>query len=87
MAAVEAEADALWRAAVYASVCQLHLRENVLLAEPLRAEHVKERPSGHWGTVPGTAWALAHVALAGDRTLIPLLGAGHAGVVQLARAG
>jgi hypothetical protein len=38
--------------------------------------------------VPGTAWALAHVALAavgyGDRTLIPLLGAGHAGVVQLA---
>jgi hypothetical protein len=54
MAAVEAEADALWRAAVYASVCQLHLRGNVLLAEPLRAEHVKERPSGHWGTVPGT---------------------------------
>lgn len=84
MAAVEAEADALWRAAVYASVCQLHLRENVILAEPLRAEHVKERPAGHWGTVPGTAWALAHVALAGDRTLIPLLGAGHAGVVQLA---
>jgi xylulose-5-phosphate/fructose-6-phosphate phosphoketolase len=84
MAAVEAEADGLWRAAVYASVCQLHLRGNVLLAEPLRAEHVKERPSGHWGTVPGTAWALAHVALAGDRMLVPLLGAGHAGVVQLA---
>jgi xylulose-5-phosphate/fructose-6-phosphate phosphoketolase len=82
MAVIEAEADAMWRAAVYASVCQLHLRGNVLLAEALRPEHVKDRPTGHWGTVPGTAWALVHVALAGDRTLIPLLGAGHAGVVQ-----
>ncbi len=88
MAAVEELADALWRAAVYASVCQLHLRDNVLMTEPLRAEHVKTRPSGHWGTVPGTAWALTHVALTAaeldHRALIPLLGAGHAGVVQLA---
>ncbi|MFD9562574.1 hypothetical protein [Streptomyces sp. NPDC059994] len=84
-------ADALWRATVYASVCQLHLQGNVLLTEPLAAEHVKERPSGHWGTVPGTAWALSHVVLAAgqlDRRvdLVPLLGAGHAGVVQLAAA-
>jgi xylulose-5-phosphate/fructose-6-phosphate phosphoketolase len=88
MPGVEEAADALWRAAVYASVCQLHLRGNGLLSDPLLPEHVKPRPSGHWGTVPGTAWALAHVALAaaeyGDRTVIPLLGAGHAGVVQLA---
>jgi xylulose-5-phosphate/fructose-6-phosphate phosphoketolase len=88
MPGTEEAADALWRAAVYASVCQLHLQGNVLLAGPLLAEHVKPRPSGHWGTVPGTAWALAHVALAaaacGDRAVIPLLGAGHAGVVQLA---
>ncbi|MEU5124711.1 hypothetical protein [Streptomyces mobaraensis] len=81
-------ADALWRAVCYASVCQLHLRDNVLLHQPLTAEHVKERPSGHWGTVPGTAWALSHLALAAgdlDRevSLVPLLGAGHAGVVQL----
>ncbi|MEU8567090.1 hypothetical protein AB0C51_01815 [Streptomyces pathocidini] len=82
-------ADALWRATVYASVCQLHLRDNVLLSQPLVAEHVKERPSGHWGTVPGTAWALSHVVLAAGELdprvdLVPLLGAGHAGVVQLA---
>ncbi|MEV3857675.1 hypothetical protein AB0J38_25520 [Streptomyces sp. NPDC050095] len=82
-------ADALWRATVYASVCQIHLRDNVLLSEPLAAEHVKERPAGHWGTVPGTAWALSHVVLAAgqlDRRvdLLPLIGAGHAGVVQLA---
>jgi xylulose-5-phosphate/fructose-6-phosphate phosphoketolase len=85
---IDEAADALWRATVYASVCQLHLRDNVLLTDPVLPEHVKPWPSGHWGTVPGTAWALAHVTLAaaeyGDRALIPLLGAGHAGVVQLA---
>lgn len=84
-------ADSLWRAATYVSVCQLHLRGNVLLSEPLAAEHVKAHPSGHWGTVPGTAWALTHIALAAGRTdadqeLVPLIGAGHAGVVQLSLA-
>lgn len=84
-------ADALWRATMYASVCQLHLRENVLLSEPLAPEHVKHRPSGHWGTAPGTAWALTHIALAAGRMLpkrevVPVLGAGHAGIVQLSMA-
>ncbi|WP_457029202.1 phosphoketolase family protein [Kitasatospora sp. P5_F3] len=76
---------------MYVSVVLLHLDGNVLLAEPLLADHTKRRPTGHWGTVPGTAWALAHTALAAGeaapgRTLIPVLGAGHAGVVQLAFA-
>ncbi|MEU6245360.1 hypothetical protein [Streptomyces sp. NPDC047024] len=83
--------DALWRAICYASVCQLHLRDNVLLEKPLAAAHVKKHPSGHWGTVPGAAWALSHLALAagaleGDVHLVPLLGAGHAGVAQLSAA-
>jgi len=84
-------ADALWRAATYVSVALLHLEGNQLLGEPLEPHHVKERPSGHWGTVPGTAWALAHTAvaagaLAPGRELVPVIGAGHAGVVQLAFA-
>jgi xylulose-5-phosphate/fructose-6-phosphate phosphoketolase len=84
-------ADALWRAATYVVVALLHLDENQLLAEPLKADHVKRRPAGHWGTVPGTAWALAHTTLAAgelkpDRELVPVIGAGHAGVVQLAYA-
>ncbi|KPI17647.1 Phosphoketolase [Actinobacteria bacterium OK074] len=84
-------ANSLWRAVCYVSVCQLHLRDNVLVRRPLSAEDVKEQPSGHWGTVPGTAWALSHVVLAAgelDRRVdvVPLLGAGHAGVVQLAAA-
>lgn len=91
MTATAVLADALWRATVYASVCQLHLRDNVLLSEPLTSEDVKEHPSGHWGTVPGTAWALSHTVLCAGQLdrgvdLVPLLGAGHAGVVQLAVA-
>lgn len=85
------DADALWRATVYLAVAMLHLEENPLLLRPLEEQDVKPQPAGHWGTVPGTAWALVHVALAADRLptsreVIPVLGAGHAGVVQLALA-
>lgn len=83
--------DALWRAITYVSVVQLHLEDNVLLDEPLLPSHVKARPSGHWGTVPGCAWWLAHLALvdADPRTtpaqeILPVIGPGHAGIVQLA---
>ncbi|RYF68634.1 MAG: hypothetical protein EOO39_19070, partial [Cytophagaceae bacterium] len=33
--------DAYWRAANYLSVGQLYLRDNPLLREPLRLEHIK----------------------------------------------
>ncbi|MFC6834370.1 hypothetical protein ACFQL8_36685, partial [Streptomyces goshikiensis] len=81
------KADLLWRAQAYVAAAQIHLQDNVLLRRPLGPGHVKARPAGHWGTVPGTAWALAHVALlsgTGDAELVPLLGAGHAGVAQIA---
>ncbi|MEV8535643.1 hypothetical protein [Streptomyces sp. NPDC051211] len=83
-------ADLLWRAQTYVAVAQIHLQDNVLLRRPLGPGDVKARPAGHWGTVPGTAWALAHIALlsgTGDidgTELVPLLGAGHAGVAQIA---
>ncbi|MEV6598816.1 hypothetical protein AB0M36_18430 [Actinoplanes sp. NPDC051346] len=78
-------AEALWRAVTYLSVAQVHLQANPLLTLPLSAEHVKPRPAGHWGTVPGTAFALSHVAVAGataELDVMPVIGAGHAGVVQ-----
>ncbi|MEU2391853.1 hypothetical protein [Streptomyces sp. NPDC007369] len=80
-------ADLLWRAQTYVAAAQIHLQDNVLLRRPLGPGDVKARPAGHWGTVPGTAWALAHVALlsgTGGTELVPLLGAGHAGVAQIA---
>ncbi|MFI5642765.1 hypothetical protein ACIA8H_35975 [Streptomyces goshikiensis] len=82
-------ADLLWRAQTYVAAAQIHLRDNVLLRRPLSPGDVKARPAGHWGTVPGTAWALAHITLlsgTGRTQLVPLLGAGHAGVAQIAAA-
>lgn len=82
-------AEALWRAVVYVAVAQLHLVSNVLVNQPLREIDMKRKPAGHWGTVPGAAWALAHVGLVASRhaaKVIPLLGAGHTGVAQVALA-
>jgi xylulose-5-phosphate/fructose-6-phosphate phosphoketolase len=45
--------DAYWRAANYLSVGQIYLLDNPLLKEPLKAEHIKPRLLGHWGTTPG----------------------------------
>lgn len=51
---------AWWRAANYLSVGQIYLLDNPLLREPLRAEHVKPRLLGHWGTTPGLNLVWAH---------------------------
>ncbi|SDR93624.1 phosphoketolase family protein [Microlunatus soli] len=40
-------------AADYLAAAQIYLRDNVLLTEPLRPEHLKPRLLGHWGTCPG----------------------------------
>src|SRR5438552_989341 len=52
--------DAYWRAANYLSVGQIYLLDNPLLREPLRADHVKPRLLGHWGTTPGLNFIYAH---------------------------
>src|SRR5882757_5859338 len=41
------------RACDYLAAAMIHLKDNFLLTEPLRAEHLKPRPLGHWGTCPG----------------------------------
>ncbi len=53
--------DAYWRAANYLSVGQIYLLDNPLLREPLRAEHVKPRLLGHWGTSPGLNFIYVHL--------------------------
>ena len=53
--------DAYWRAANYLSVGQIYLLDNPLLREPLRAEHVKPRLLGHFGTTPGLNFLYAHL--------------------------
>ena len=43
--------DAYWRAANYLSVGTLFLMGDPLLRQPLKAEDVKPKPIGHWGTI------------------------------------
>ncbi|WP_432489066.1 phosphoketolase family protein [Kineococcus sp. SYSU DK018] len=58
----------------------IYLRDNVLLREPLRPEHVKPRLLGHWGTCPGITFVYAGldrlVRRTGQRTLL-VTGPGH----------
>src|SRR5207244_7805518 len=79
--------DAYWRAANYLTVGQIYLRDNPLLREPLRAEHIKPRLLGHWGTSPGLNLVYVHMNRAiRQRGLdaIFLAGPGHGGPAVLA---
>ena len=54
-------ADACWRAANHLSAGRIYLLDNPLLSEPLTPEHIKPRPLGHWGTLPGMNFLQAHL--------------------------
>ncbi len=81
--------DVYWRAANYLSVGQIYLLDNPLLRAPLRAEHVKPRLLGHWGTTPGLNFLYAHfsrVVKARDLDAIWIVGPGHGGPAAVANA-
>jgi xylulose-5-phosphate/fructose-6-phosphate phosphoketolase len=81
--------DAYWRAANYLSVGQIYLLDNPLLREPLRAEHVKPRLLGHWGTTPGLNLLYAHMNWAikkRDLDVLYVTGPGHGGPGLVANA-
>ncbi|MBY3176160.1 phosphoketolase family protein [Rhizobium leguminosarum] len=74
--------DRYWRAANYLSVGQIYLLANPLLREPLKAEHIKPRLLGHWGTTPGLNFIYAHLnrlIRARDLDIIYMCGPGHGG--------
>ncbi len=81
--------DAWWRAANYLSVGQIYLLDNPLLRERLRAEHVKPRLLGHFGTVPGLNLVYAHlnrVIRQRDLQALYITGPGHGGPGLVANA-
>jgi xylulose-5-phosphate/fructose-6-phosphate phosphoketolase len=81
--------DANWRAANYLSVGQIYLLDNPLLREPLKAEHIKPRLLGHWGTTPGLNFIYAHmnrVIRRHDLNAIFVIGPGHGGPAAFANA-
>src|SRR5262245_50759893 len=77
-----ARMQAYWDAANYLVVGQIYLQENPLLHEPLRAEHIKPRLLGHWGTSPGLNFIYIHlnrlISVTGAN-VIYLAGPGHGG--------
>jgi xylulose-5-phosphate/fructose-6-phosphate phosphoketolase len=86
----EAELDGLlgyWDAANYLTVAQIYLQDNPLLREPLRAEQIKPRLLGHWGTSPGLNLVYAQlnrlIRATGDDVLF-VAGPGHGGPAVVA---
>lgn len=74
--------DAQWRAANYLAAGQIYLMDNPLLSTSLRAEHVKPRLLGHWGTSPGLNFVYAHINRAiinHDLNAMFVTGPGHGG--------
>jgi xylulose-5-phosphate/fructose-6-phosphate phosphoketolase len=52
---------AFWRACNYLAVGMIYLRDNPLLREPLKPEHIKTRLLGHWGASPSLSFAYTHL--------------------------
>ncbi len=72
--------DTFLRAANYLSAAQIYLKDNFMLEEPLRPEHIKERLLGHWGTCPGINFVYAHMnraIQAHNLNMMFVLGPGH----------
>jgi xylulose-5-phosphate/fructose-6-phosphate phosphoketolase len=52
---------AYWRACNYLAVGMIYLRDNPLLKEPLKPEHIKYRLLGHWGASPALSFSYIHL--------------------------
>ncbi len=74
--------DAYFRALNYLSACELYLKDNPLLKEPLTLEHIKSKLVGHWGTTPGQNFIYTHlnrIIIKNDLDMIYISGPGHGG--------
>ncbi|HTK19482.1 MAG TPA: phosphoketolase family protein [Mucilaginibacter sp.] len=71
---------AYWQAANYLAAGQIYLQANPLLKEPLKAEDIKPRLLGHWGTSPGLNLIYVHLnrlIKKTDADIIYICGPGH----------
>lgn len=81
--------NAYWRACNYLCVGMLYLRDNALLREPLKPEHIKNRLLGHWGSDPGQTFIWVHLnrlIKKYDLDLIYLAGPGHGAPATLSNS-
>ncbi len=84
----ELEAIARYRRVTnYLAAAQIYLKNNVLLEEPLKPEHIKDRLLGHWGTSPGINLIYAHLnhlIMRYDLDMFLVTGPGHGAPANLA---
>ncbi|MHC4114278.1 MAG: phosphoketolase family protein [Planctomycetota bacterium] len=76
-----------WRAVNYLAAAQIYLKDNFLLEEPLKPEHIKDRLLGHWGTAPGINLVYMHLnnlILRTDANILLITGPGHGSAANLA---
>ena len=81
--------DAYWRASLYLSLGMLYLKENPLLREPLKREHIKARLLGHWGSDAGQSFTYVHfnrLIKKYDLNAIFVSGPGHGAPAVLSNA-
>jgi xylulose-5-phosphate/fructose-6-phosphate phosphoketolase len=81
--------DAYWLASLYLSMGMLYLKENPLLREPLKREHIKARLLGHWGSDAGQSFTYIHfnrLIKKYDLDAIFISGPGHGAPAVLSNA-
>ncbi len=81
--------NAYWRATLYLCVGMIFLKDNPLLKEPLKLDHIKKRLLGHWGSDPGQTFAWVHLnrlIKKYDLNMIFISGPGHGAPATLANA-
>ncbi|MDQ6993597.1 MAG: phosphoketolase family protein [Mariprofundus sp.] len=69
-----------WRASNYLAAGMIYLRDNPLLRQTIKSEHIKERLLGHWGSSPGLSFIYAHmnrIIVEKDVHSIFMAGPGH----------
>jgi len=74
--------DAYFRATNYLAAAELYLKDNPLLKEPLKLEHIKSKLVGHWGTTPGQNFCYVHLNRIINKynlNMIFISGPGHGG--------
>jgi xylulose-5-phosphate/fructose-6-phosphate phosphoketolase len=78
-----------FKASLYLSLGMIYLRENPLLKEPLKKEHLKARLLGHFGSAPGQIFTYMHfnrLITKYDLDAIFISGPGHGAPAVLSQA-
>jgi xylulose-5-phosphate/fructose-6-phosphate phosphoketolase len=81
--------DAYWQASLYLCLGMLYLKDNPLLREPLKLDHIKPRLLGHWGSDAGQCFTYIHfnrLINKYDLNAIYISGPGHGAPAVLSQA-